>query len=107
MSFHLGRKDLQVKIRGYRVEVAEVERVLVQHPGVKEAVVVCQGDHFSQSRLVAYWVPGERPGPTVSELRCWFRQEVPRYMIPSVFMKLEAIPLLPTGKLDRGALPSP
>jgi len=105
--FHLGRKDLQVKIRGYRVEVAEVERVLVQHPGVKEAVVACQEDRFAQPRLVAYWIPNEWPGPTVSELRRCLRKAVPNYMIPSAFMILEAMPLLPTGKLDRGALPSP
>ena len=56
---------------------------------------------------MAYWVPNEWPGPTVSELRRWLRKEVPNYMIPSVFMTLEAMPLLPTGKLDRSGFPSP
>lgn len=87
--------------------MAEIERALIEHHDVKEAVVVCQEDHFGQPRLVAYWVPNEWPGPTASELRRWLRKEVPNYMIPSVFITLEAMPLLPTGKLDRRGFPSP
>ena len=103
--FHLGRKDFQVKIRGYQVEVIEIERLLLQHDGIKEAVVVCREDHSSE--LVAYWVPNKWPGPTVSELRRYLRKNLPDYMIPSIFMVLKVMPVMPTGKLDRHALPTP
>ncbi len=103
--FHLGRKDFQVKIRGYQVEVVEIERLLLQHDGIKEAVVVCREDHSSE--LVAYWVPNKWPGPTVSELRRYLRKNLPDYMIPSIFMVLKVMPVMPTGKLDRHALPTP
>ena len=105
--FHMGRRDSQVKIRGYQVEVVEIERVLLQHNGVKEAIVVSQDDHGGERRLVAYWVPNKWPGTTVSELRRCLRKELPDYMIPSVFVILEAMPKTPTGKLDRRALPVP
>ena len=105
--FHLGRKDSQVKIRGFQVEVVEIEQVLLQHDGVREAVVVCQADHSGEPRLLAYWAPHKFPGPTVSELRRWLRKELPNYMIPRAFVMLEEMPVTPTGKLDRRALPVP
>jgi amino acid adenylation domain-containing protein len=105
--FHMGRSDSQVKIRGYQVEVVEIERVLLQHNGIKEAIVTSQEDHAGEMRLVAYWVPNKCPGPTVSELRRFLRKELPDYMIPSVFVMLETMPKTPTGKLDRRALRVP
>jgi len=104
---HLGRKDSQVKIRGFRVEVVEIEKVLLQHDGVREAVVVCQADHSGEPGLLAYWTPHKFSRPTVSELRRWLQKELPNYMIPRAFVMLEAMPMTPTGKLDRRALPDP
>jgi acyl carrier protein len=102
----LGRIDNQVKIRGYRIELGEVEAVLSQHPGVLEAVVVARDDALDK-RLVAYVV--HRPGVDISanELRGFLKQKLPEYMIPSVFIVLDALPLTPNGKVDRKALPAP
>jgi acyl carrier protein len=105
--FYRGRKDSQVKIRGFQVEIAEVERVLLQHDGVKEAVVLAQEDRVRERQLVAYCVPHNWPGITVSELRRWLRKTLPEYMIPSTFMTLAAMPTTPAGKLDRHGLPAP
>ncbi len=105
--FHLGRKDSRVKIRGFQVEVVEIENVFLKHQGVKEAIVISQEDHSGESRLVAYWVPNRWPWPTVSELRRHLGKELPNYMVPSVFVALKAMPVMPSGKLDRHALPGP
>lgn len=105
--FYRGRKDSQVKIRGFQVEIAEVERVLLQHDGVKEAVVLAQEDRAGERRLVAYCVPHNWPRITVSELRRWLGKTLPEYMIPSTFVTLAAMPTTPAGKLDRHGLPAP
>ena len=104
---HLGRKDSQVKIRGFQVEVVEIEQVLLRHDGVSEALVVCQPDHFGEPRLVAYWVPHKLSSPTASQLRRWLQKELPNYMIPREFVMLQSLPVTPTGKVDRRALPDP
>ena len=106
---HLGRKDFQVKIRGLRVDVTEVEKVLVSHPGVKEAIVTTRKDQLGDAQLVAYFVPSNRVAPTVSGLRNLLREKLPDHMIPSTFIKLDAIPLTATGsgKVDPRALPEP
>ena len=102
----LGRVDHQVKIRGYRVELGEIESALRQHPGLRDAVVVAREDKPGQRRLVGYTVPvAEAPG--VTDLRSHLRKLLPDYMIPTVFVPLEALPRTPNGKLDRNALPSP
>jgi hypothetical protein len=101
----LGRNDFQVKIRGFRVELGEIEAVLTQHPGVREAAVVLDetdGDKW----LVAYIVPGPST-PSTAELRTYLGGKLPDYMLPSVFVVLEAMPLTPHGKVDRSALPAP
>ena len=105
--FHKGRKDSQTKIRGFQVEIAEVERVLLRHDGVKETIVIVQADHAGERRLVAYCVPQAWPGITVSELRRGLRKTLPEYMIPSAFVMLAAMPTTPAGKLDRHGLPLP
>jgi acyl-coenzyme A synthetase/AMP-(fatty) acid ligase/acyl carrier protein len=105
--FHLGRKDSQVKIRGFQVELLEIEQVLLQHDGVSECLVVCQPDHSGEPRLVGYWVPHKLSSPTVSQLRRWIQKELPNYMIPREFVMLQSLPVTPTGKLDRRALPVP
>ena len=104
----LGRLDYQVKVRGFRVEPAEIEAVLRQHPQAREAAVVVR-----ENRLVAYVVvdPTDRTDPTdpsdlphKTALRAWLQERLPAYMVPSFFTVLPALPLTPTGKVDRKAL---
>lgn len=102
---HLGRKDFQVKIRGQRVEIAEVEMALREHPAIEEAAVVAHEDAHGEKQLVAYVVPAGKPGPSSSELREVLAETLPAYMIPPFYVRLEALPLTPSGKVDRLALP--
>jgi amino acid adenylation domain-containing protein len=104
---HMGRKDFQLKIHGYRVEVAEVEEALLDVDSIEAAVVHAQADNTEESRLIAYVVPASDVAPTVSDLRRALAQTLPDFMIPSAFVFLEALPLSPTGKIDRQALPAP
>jgi amino acid adenylation domain-containing protein len=103
----LGRLDHQVKIRGVRVEPDEVMAILQRHPAVRQAVVVAREDVPGDKRLVAYIVTTRAPAPASSELRSFLREELPDYMLPSAFVCLEALPLMPNGKVDRRALPAP
>ncbi|QRN95171.1 non-ribosomal peptide synthase/polyketide synthase [Archangium violaceum] len=102
----LGRQDTQVKVRGFRIELGEVEGALLEHPWVKEAVVVARGEGAQDKRLVGYVVGGEEGWPGVEGLREHMKKRVPEYMVPSAFMRLEAMPLTPNGKVDRKALPA-
>ncbi|TMQ65448.1 MAG: amino acid adenylation domain-containing protein [Candidatus Eisenbacteria bacterium] len=107
----LGRIDHQVKMRGLRVDPQEIEAVLAEHPAVsKAAVVACEDPAGSASqgpRLVAYLAPVPGKAPTPEDLRSFLGERLPRFMIPAVFVSLEALPLTPSGKIDRRALPSP
>ena len=104
----LGRADNQVKIRGYRVELGEIESVLNEHPTVKETVVVLrERDSSAEKSLVSYVVPRQQSPSIIPELRNFLKRKLPEYMVPSVFVVLEALPLLPNGKVDRQKLPSP
>ncbi|MDQ4023980.1 MAG: amino acid adenylation domain-containing protein, partial [Actinomycetota bacterium] len=102
----LGRADRQVKVRGFRIELGEIETALAAHPSVREAVVDARGETPSDKRLAAYYVPGDPP-PSVTQLRAHLGTTLPDYMVPSAFVALDALPLLPNGKVDRAALPSP
>jgi amino acid adenylation domain-containing protein len=103
---YLGRVDNQVKLRGYRIELGEVESVLARHPAVQHAVAVVREDVPGDKRLVAYIVSGDQE-ISPSELRTYLKQTLPEYMIPSAFVSLESLPLTPSGKVSRRALPTP
>ena len=105
--YHLGRIDHQVKIRGFRVETGEIEAVLNEHPAVRQAVVVAREIGSGDLRLVAYVVYGGDEELTISEVRRFLRTRLPDYMIPSMAVALDRVPLTPNGKLDRNALPDP
>jgi amino acid adenylation domain-containing protein/non-ribosomal peptide synthase protein (TIGR01720 family) len=102
---YLGRLDEQVKVRGFRVELGEIEAALRRHPGVRESAVQALGE-TSEKRLVAYIVPAGQP-PASEALRAFLKEKLPDYMIPSAFLTLEALPLTPSGKVNRRALPVP
>ncbi len=103
----LGRIDFQVKIHGFRVELGEIEAVLMEHAGVQHAVVVADDSLPADVRLFAYIVPSEGSPPSVNALRDFAKQKLPEYMLPAAYVFLEALPLLPNGKIDRRALPKP
>ena len=124
---YLGRIDQQVKLRGYRIELDEIMAVLRSHPAVQSCVVITRADLPGDARLVAYVVPATddrrrtiddwgdsepssiiyRPSSIVTELRTYLAARLPAYMLPSAFVLLGALPLTPSGKVDRRALPVP
>lgn len=105
----LGRRDHQVKVRGYRIELGEIEAVLRGHKNVADGVVVLHEptDDPADKQLVAYIVVAEEPAPTTDELRTCLRARLPAYMVPTVFVILDTLPLTPNNKVDRNALPAP
>ena len=105
--YHLGRKDFRVKIRGYSVELSEIEKALREHPAIKEVVVISAPDAKGEPQLIAYLVPLIEIELTASALRNYLNNRLPEYMVPSVFVTLATMPLTPSGKIDRKALPSP
>ncbi len=103
----LGRNDHQVKIRGFRIELGEIEATLLAHPAISQAVVIDREDAAGDKRLVAYLVSDAESPPDRSELRQRLEQRLPHYMIIWSAVYLDAIPLTPSGKVDRRALPEP
>jgi amino acid adenylation domain-containing protein len=103
----LGRIDNQVKIRGFRIELGEIETALTAHPQISEAVVMLREDIPGKKRLVAYVVETLHIKSQQNILRDFLKQELPEYMVPSVFVFLDALPLTPSGKIDRRRLPVP
>jgi amino acid adenylation domain-containing protein len=102
-----GRFDDQVKIRGFRIELGEIEATLRQHPGVHEAIVLVKVANQDEARLVAYAVPARESVLTIQDLQHYTREKLPDYMVPSVFVLLDSLPLTQSGKVDRGSLPEP
>ena len=121
----LGRLDHQVKVRGVRIELGEIEAALARHPAVREAVVLARRDREPGGqgqpaaaaaagtgggagvRLVAYVVPAGAAAPEPGELKAFLRRGLPEAMVPPAFVVLAALPLTPSGKVDRRALPAP
>src|SRR6202165_3872597 len=118
----VGRNDDQVKIRGYRIELGEIEARLMEHRGVKDAVVVVREETAGDRRLVAYYTGaggagergsgGEEEGKRerrvgAEELRSHLAGRLPEYMVPAAYVGLEAMPMTANGKLDRKGLPAP
>jgi len=106
LSF-LGRLDHQVKIRSYRIELGEIEAQLELHTDVAQSVVVAFDQDSGEKALVAYIQPSGPKAPAREELRSFLFGKLPEYMVPAVFVTVEAFPLTAHGKVDRGALPRP
>jgi acyl carrier protein len=99
----LGRVDAQVKLRGMRIELGEIEAVLASHPGIGGAVVTLHGEN-EQRKLSAYVVAAKEAVPTSDEVRRFLRSKLPEHMVPASYWRLDKLPLLPSGKIDRKAI---
>ncbi|WP_262985838.1 polyketide synthase [Nostoc sp. 'Peltigera membranacea cyanobiont' 232] len=106
---HLGRSDRQVKIRGFRIELGEIEGLLAKHPTVRENAVIAREDIPGNKKLIAYVVPVAEQGTSQNEqaLRSYLKENLPEYMVPTTIVMLDTMPLTPSGKIDRRALPLP
>src|SRR6266849_1953991 len=104
---YLGRIDEQIKILGHRIEPNEIEAMLDRHPAIASSVIIARGAACDEKRLAAYLVMSNGTIPAAADLRGFLQSEFPDYMVPSVFVKLPAMPLTANGKVDRAALPEP
>jgi len=108
---YLGRIDQQVKIRGYRIELGEIETALAGHPGVRDCATAVREIGPGDPGIVAWYVPAPRAEstaePAAAELRAFLQRSLPEHMLPAAFVRLDALPLSSSGKVDRKALPEP
>jgi non-ribosomal peptide synthetase component E (peptide arylation enzyme) len=102
-----GRIDGQIKLRGYRIEADEISNVLDRHPALQNSAVGVYENSLGEKQLSAYVVLQDTAKVTGRVLKQFLRSKLPEYMIPSVFIQIDTLPLLPSGKLDRNALPLP
>jgi amino acid adenylation domain-containing protein len=102
----LGRADDQVKIRGFRVELGEIESAMRACANAGQVAVVARGSGSGDKELIAYLVP-ESPSADIGAIREELRKTLPDYMVPTAFVRLDAFPLTPSGKIDRKSLPDP
>jgi amino acid adenylation domain-containing protein len=102
-----GRNDFQVKVRGVRIELGEIEARLLEHAGVREAIVMAREDKHGEQHLVAYYTPSPGATPDAEELRKHLGDKLTEHMVPRVYVSLDRLPLTASGKLDRKALPAP
>lgn len=101
---YMGRKDLQVKIRGYRIEIGEIEDNLAKYEGIKDAAVIAKDGADGSKVLAAFYTPREGAVLSRHKLQSFLRSKLPSYMVPSLFTLIDAMPLSPTGKIDRKQL---
>ncbi|MBW2257067.1 MAG: AMP-binding protein, partial [Deltaproteobacteria bacterium] len=105
---YLGRIDDQINLNGFRIEPGEVESALAEHPDVAECVVVTrEGGVGGRARLVAYFTRHPEAETSEKELLRWLRLRLPEYMVPTILVTLQGLPLTANGKVDRAALPAP
>jgi acyl carrier protein len=103
----LGRLDNQVKVRGYRIELGEIESVLDQHRAIQTSVVAVLQDEPGNQRLVGYVIARPEESIDAAEVRRYLKHKLPDFMIPSALVQLDELPLTPSGKVNRKALPAP
>jgi acyl-CoA synthetase (AMP-forming)/AMP-acid ligase II/acyl carrier protein len=103
----LGRTDEQIKILGHRIEPNEIVAALDRHPSIRSSVVVARGQACREKQLAAYIVLSNGKAPATSDLRTFLQSALPDYMVPTVFVQMDALPLTPNGKVDHRALPEP
>ncbi|MEP6732479.1 MAG: amino acid adenylation domain-containing protein [bacterium] len=104
---YLGRLDFQVKLRGFRIELGEIESAISAYEGVREAAVVVRTDAAGEQRLIGYYVAQEGAKLVGADITAALRAQLPSHMVPSALVPLDALPLSPSGKLDRRGLPEP
>jgi amino acid adenylation domain-containing protein len=104
---YVGRADEQIKVRGFRIEPNEIVSLLNSHPAVQANAVIAEDDGSGAKRLLAYIVSNGASAPRASELRSLLLSQLPDYMLPSTFIRVDELPITANGKLDRNALPAP
>jgi amino acid adenylation domain-containing protein len=104
---YLGRIDEQIKILGHRIEPNEIVSVLDRHPNIQSSLVLAREEACREKHLVAYIVLNPESQTSAADLRSFLEKELPHYMVPALFVRLEAMPLTQNGKVDRAALPAP
>lgn len=103
----LGRRDFQVKVRGFRIELSEIEAVLRNHEAVQDTAVIVREDSPGDGRLIGYVILRPDARCEARELERYLKERLPEYMAPASFVFLDRLPLTPSGKVDRKALPVP